>query len=517
MSEDSSSSYDEVPYISGFFPASHPERMATVATLFGLTPPPVDRCRVLELGCAGGGNLLPMAQALPGSHFVGIDLSPRQIADGQAIVERLGLPNVDLRAMSITDMDEGFGRFDYILCHGVYSWVPEAVRNHILAVCKRNLAGNGVAYISYNTYPGWHLRGMVREMLVFHTRPFADPHERVRQARAFLGFLSQSAGDPNGLYTRILKQEANYLEHRDDSYLFHEHLEETNHPVYFTEFVTHAAAAGLQYLGPARFKIGDANLPPEVRGTLEGLATDRIRREQYLDFLDNRTFRQSLLCHAEVALRDAPVPQALAGLRIAALARPESAQPDVRSQAAEEFSGLGGERVTTNRPLIKAALVALFAHRPRSMTLEELRAEVQSLLGPSADEIGLLAEGLLHCHLSNLVGLHVHEPTFVREAGPRPLASPVARLQAEADDRVVNLLGRYVQLEGFDRLMLKLLDGTRDRPALRACLAAQAAEGALELHGPDGPVRDPAQIQVALDEWLEPSLHRLAGHALLIG
>lgn len=523
MSDSTVSSYDEVPYDSNFFAASHPERMATMATLFGMTPPAVDRCRVLELGCAGGGNLLPMAQALPGSQFVGIDLSPRQVAAGRAIVETVGLTNVDLRVLSIADVDEAFGRFDYIICHGVYSWVPAEVRDQILALCRRNLSPDGVAYVSYNTYPGWHLRGMVREMLVFHTRPFADPHERVQQARAFLEFLSRSSGDPHGLYARILKQEAAYLEDRDDSYLFHEHLEEVNHPVYFSEFVARAVAAGLQYLGPARFKIRDANLPPDVQGTLEELTADRIRREQYLDFLDNRTFRQSLLCHAEIAVREVPTPEALRGLQISAQSRPSSEQPDVGTEAVEEFRGLGGETVTTNRPLIKAALVALYQQRSRSLTLEELGAEVRSRLAqaqgadPADGGLSTLAEGLLHCHLSNLVALHVHEPHFVLEPSERPVATPLVRYQAEAGDCVISVRGRYVQLEAFDRLVVRLLDGTRDLPALRERLAQWVADGTLEIRDEDGRLADAAQVRLALAESLEPSLHRLAHHALLIG
>src|SRR5262249_18767962 len=84
-------SYDEVPYPSVPFPQTHPDRPATVATLLGLNPVPADRCRVLELGCASGGNLIPLAYGLPDSTFLGIDLSSEQIAQGQKTVQALGL------------------------------------------------------------------------------------------------------------------------------------------------------------------------------------------------------------------------------------------------------------------------------------------------------------------------------------------------------------------------------------------------------------------------------------------
>jgi cyclopropane fatty-acyl-phospholipid synthase-like methyltransferase len=160
--------YDAVAYISKPFPQTHPDNLATLATLFGLQPPPLDNCRVLELGCASGGNLIPMAVSLPGSTCVGIDLSANQIADGQKTLAALGLKNVQLKHLSILDIDESFGEFDYIICHGVYSWVPEDVQDKILSICAANLARDGVAYVSYNTFPGWHMRGMIRDMMCYH-------------------------------------------------------------------------------------------------------------------------------------------------------------------------------------------------------------------------------------------------------------------------------------------------------------------------------------------------------------
>jgi SAM-dependent methyltransferase len=179
LSDPTIASYEEVPFDSGPVTNSHPDALATVATLYGMTPPPLDGCRVLELGCSTGGNLLSMALSLPDSTFVGIDLAPRQITQARALAATLGLTNVDLRAMSIADVDDDLGMFDYIVCHGVYSWVPEPIREAILRVCSRNLAPNGVAFVSYNTFPGWHARAMVREMIVFHDDPTRPPMERV--------------------------------------------------------------------------------------------------------------------------------------------------------------------------------------------------------------------------------------------------------------------------------------------------------------------------------------------------
>lgn len=129
-----STTYDEIVYPSYPYAQSHPSHLATVARLFGLRSPDLARCRVLELGCAGGGNLLPMAVRYPDATFVGIDLSARQVELGRKAIQTLGLTNLDLRAASITDVTADWGTFDYILCHGVYSWVPDAVQDKILDI-----------------------------------------------------------------------------------------------------------------------------------------------------------------------------------------------------------------------------------------------------------------------------------------------------------------------------------------------------------------------------------------------
>lgn len=140
-------SYDEVPYESFPFPQTHPQRLATLGRLFGLRPPEPARCRVPELGCAGGGNLIPMALALPDAQVTGVDLSAVQVADGQKAIAALGLANIRPRAVSITDVDAGFGEFDYIRVHGVYPWVPNAVQEKMLAICAERLRAAGIAYI----------------------------------------------------------------------------------------------------------------------------------------------------------------------------------------------------------------------------------------------------------------------------------------------------------------------------------------------------------------------------------
>src|SRR4051812_24653950 len=281
-------SYEEIPYESTPIHDAHPDVMATSALLLGLDPPAVPTSRVLELGCATGGNLITIALAFPDAQFVGIDLSPRQIAQGQAIVQKLGVKNVSLHAKSILDIEPDFGQFDYIICHGVYSWVPEEVRKKILSICSKNLSPQGLAYISYNTYPGWHVRGMVREMLGYHVRNVAEPRQRIAEARGFIDLLANTVRDPDGPYGKLLAREAEVVRTAPDSYLYHEHLEQDNRPLYFHEFARQCAEAELDFISETRLSNhAPPVLSPLIREALSKLPSDPVEREQYLDFLKN--------------------------------------------------------------------------------------------------------------------------------------------------------------------------------------------------------------------------------------
>ena len=203
--------YDEVPYPNLSHALTHPDRMAVIATLLKMQPVPTDQCRVLELGCAGAWNLIAMAEQLPQSTFVGIDYSPLHVEEANTAIQSLGLSNVTTHHLDILDIDADFGQFDYIIAHGIYSWVPPHVREKVLAICRDNLSPQGVAYISYNTFPGWHTILMVRQMMLYHTRHFSDPHERVTEALKFADFLGETvAKTGNAVYGSFLEAYRNW-------------------------------------------------------------------------------------------------------------------------------------------------------------------------------------------------------------------------------------------------------------------------------------------------------------------
>jgi methyltransferase-like protein len=524
MIDQTPDAYNEVPYPSAAHVQTHPDRLATIATLFGMQPPPVEHCRVLELGCGDGTNLVAMAYALPRSTFLGIDLATRPITEGTRTIAELGLQNVRLEQRDIADFNAPPGSFDYIIAHGVYSWVPAAVRDRLLSVCHDGLSASGVAYISYNAYPGCHLRDLTRGMMLFHVRNLPGAGEKIAQGRSLLDFLVGSKKEPD-LYRLILNKELEKAMERNDAAFYHDDLGPISHPVYLHQFLSHAAQHGLQFLGDAMFnEMQPEDYTPPALAALQELGDDIIAREQYLDFLMCRRFRRTLLCRREVLLDHRPRPEVIAGLYAAADVRPVSGEPDIQSPVIEEFRAQKGASIQTNRSLDKAALSYLGECWPRSVHFSELEAAAQRLAfsaetsDSKEQNAAALCDLLLRAYAAGIVELHLWAPRLVTQISDRPVASPVARLENRLGKRVTTL--RHTGLELSDeisRTLLELLDGTRDFEALVDSLAASIGSGKAHIQRDGEPVTEPAQLRSILSSELPLALQRLARCALLVG
>jgi methyltransferase-like protein/2-polyprenyl-3-methyl-5-hydroxy-6-metoxy-1,4-benzoquinol methylase len=521
VNDQSLTSYDQVPYPSLAHVQTHPDRLATIATLFGLQTAPVERCRVLELGCGDGMNLISMAHGLPQSEFFGIDSAGRAIAQGNQTIDDLSLDNVRLQQLDLMEFAANEGAFDYIIAHGVYSWVSDPVRDRILAICSECLSQNGIAYVSYNTYPGGHIRDMVREMMLFHVRGAADAEQKIAQGRALLKFLAGSRKEPN-LYGELLEKELEHAIEYSDAAFYHDDLNPLTRPIYFHRFVEHAAAHGLQFLGDAMFnEMQPEEYEPTVMTALRELDSDILAREQYLDFLMGRRFRRTLLCRREVSLDHKIQPGVIANFYAASEAQPTSPEPSVSSNDTEEFRTRKGASIRTNRPLAKAAFLHLSQQWPRSISFPDLLAAARRLALTEKDQNEnrvALCEILLRSFAAGITELHIWAPPFVTDVSEHPIASPIARHQNRRTKRITTLRHTGLELtDALSRNLLELLDGTRDFAALVEAVAAvvQAGKATLEANGE--PVSDPAKIREMIAEELPSALNGLARSAILVG
>ncbi|GLS44968.1 methyltransferase regulatory domain-containing protein [Methylobacterium brachythecii] len=377
------SSYDEVPYTSRAFPATDPRRLSAIARLFGLNPPSPAKARILEIGCAGGGNLLPLAARMPEASFVGIDASGKHIAQALEQAETLGIDNVRFEHLLVQDLDDSFGSFDYVICHGVYSWVPSEVQDAILDKCRLRLTPDGVAFISYNTYPGWKTREIVRDAMMFHTGGVEDLRAKLGHGRGMLDFMREMAA-PGTLFTEILQGEAPGIATGEDAYLIHEFLEAHNAPCYFHDFAKRARSAGLAYLADATLAtMFTDNLEPSARDRLiVACGGDQILLEQYLDFCRNRQFRQSLLVHADKgqAIDRRLTDERLRGLHYRSLFHTRSPDADGRGFVYEGRNGWA----RAESALERTALDTIFSAQGRALDYGTWEAGVAARLGATA-------------------------------------------------------------------------------------------------------------------------------------
>lgn len=467
------SNYDAVLYPSYTHGQTHPDRLSIIGTLFGLRPAPVDQCRMLELGCGNGTNLVPMAWGLPKSDFVGIDLAGRPIARGAQMITELGVSNIRLVQGDLAAIDASWGRFDYIVAHGLYSWVPLQVQERIFWICRNLLAPEGVAFISYNALPGCHLRNMLREMLLFHVEDFQSPEERMQQARALMRFLA-GAQETRDEYRLWMKSELERIAEHSDGHLYHDELAEINEPLYFTQFIKRAASHDLQYLGEADyFEMSDYVFSEAVRQTLAKLARNRILREQYLDFLKCRRFRQTLLCHREAKVRAQAQADPVAGFLISLSSGLGDQATDDRTGGKSEFQTARGARFETDFALGKTALGMLEAVQPFPIRFEELfeRALAQLRTEAGKEDREALREALcsflLQLYAGGIVEFRATHPRAVTNVSPRPVANPVARWQIKDGEFVTSAFHMAVKVEDeIGRSLLSWLDGSLDQKEL---------------------------------------------------
>lgn len=289
--------YDETPYTSYAFQKTHPAFISGIAKLFNINTPEASTARVLELGCAAGGNIIPLAIHNPKVEVVGVDYSKVQVEQGQKAIEALGLQDrAKLIHKSIGDIDDSLGKFDYIICHGVYSWVPAEIRDAILRVSHDLLNKNGVAYISYNTYPGWKFKEVARDAMNFHTRNIDKNSQKIDPGLAMINFLLEKGRD-SGLFKTALEDFKKAVDGKSRNYFAHEYLEIDNNPCYFYEFNDAAEKHHLRYLADAQLSTTfGSNFGKD---TFEEIAKasgyNQVMLEQYMDFITNRQFRTSLL------------------------------------------------------------------------------------------------------------------------------------------------------------------------------------------------------------------------------
>ena len=450
-------SYDDLPYDSLPLPETQPDFLAAIAALHGYAAPDPRRARVLELGCASGGNLIPLAFHYTEAQFIGIELSRVQAEAGAQFIAKLGLGNVRILHADLAALPEGLGHFDYIIAHGVFSWVPPAVQQALLRVCRDYLSPQGLAYISFNVTAGWQKIWPLREALLARTDATLPAPQRVAQAREVIAQLADEWNDP------LLLREIAHLQTAAPSYLFHEFLAEYNAPMRFADFAAQLSQAGLSYVGEAGPRRALVELEDTHYLAPAALAERWLEAEAGLDDLLHTRFRRALVSRNDATRAHPPQASALNELTFYCDLHSD-AEIDLDNDCAQDFINAGGNRFSVTHPLLKAALMALSAAYPAALTYDDVvRAAQECMAHFSAS--GERDENAFRERLFNLLMMHGVSAAYASSsvaidcANP-PQAHALARLQAASVQWAVSGAWQVgLELDTAGRALLVMLDG----------------------------------------------------------
>lgn len=454
--------YDSFPYA-----YTHPNSLYALGTIMGLSPSMLAEARILEIGCASGGNIIPIAMQYPHADIVGVDISRQDIDVGQRHITSLGLTNIELKALSIEDFKNSKAKFDYIICHGVFSWVPEAVQQAILKVIKTQLSDNGLAYISYNTYPGWHGLDAFKHMVKYHTAAFDEVDKKIDQSYALFEFLQKGIANGDSPYAQMLKKEVEFIESHPPSYIEQEFLGENHVPLYFHEFIDKIQQHDLTYVADISLhSMYIEHFPEAVRESLQSLQHDIVRFEQYVDFILNRRFRRSVVCKegSGSSINRKVVPDVVESLYVSS-----QLEPIKREGAVISYQREGGKDVfSTDNVIVSSMLQVLHEAKGKTLSVRDLADKTCFLMNSKEQEvIGDNVRGsLLRLYIGGFVSLYAEPLYHITKQVAKPCVLPFARYQATKQGWVTNCRHEKVEVGDFERKLLPLCDGTHTKEEL---------------------------------------------------
>ncbi|MCC6620576.1 MAG: class I SAM-dependent methyltransferase [Deltaproteobacteria bacterium] len=486
MTRPTEASYDEFPYPGAAFWFTHPDHMAVLAELHGMSPPDPRGARVLELGCGDGSNILSIAQALPGATCVGVDLSESQVRIATRLAADAGITNARLVQADVREIDRAFGEFDFVISHGVYSWIPPGARDGLLRAIGATLSPHGVAMVSYNAMPGWHDFAPIRRLLKFHTDPIKAPDAKVRQARMMADVYCQQLIelDRDGREKMAHKIHSN-VQAMSDWLMRHDWLAEFHYPVYVSDFVAHAREHGLDFLANACPSAQNAELLDEQAKALVMAVSDRVRRQQYVDFFQHTRFRTTLLRRADAPVDDEAHPERIATYLVesrmdsdAFTVVPPTSDVAIASEEVARLEREHHKYRAVVQAISKDAPAAISMERAFDLTLAELVDKGldeglaasdegrQTMRDAFVSEVGWLFQ-------RELVHFWKHPPRLARTLPERPETGALQRVMARDRQSLPSLTHRNTPTPGIEAKVLADLDGALTVAELEA------------RHGPD--------------------------------
>ncbi|MBX7154349.1 MAG: class I SAM-dependent methyltransferase [Candidatus Kapaibacterium sp.] len=460
---DTHTPYDDVFYPTGIHQSVTVDRLYVMGKILGVKPTPIETATVLEIGCGDGMHILPHAWRHPQSKVVGLDYASTNITKAVECKSHLSIDNIEFICADIQDFTYSDYKFDYIIVHGLYAWVHDSIKEAILLKCKEHLSENGICVVSYNTMPGGHIRLMTREIMRFHTQQFSTTKDKVREARAMIYFLAKANSGMQSAYKYILQEELKRIASYPDAAFIHDDLGEIYTPISFTDFINHASKHSLTYLGEADFVEMNDEMPnEEITQVFKNLHKgDLLQKEQYMDYLRYRRFRQTMLVHDHTDLKRVIDSCFLDSLFISINLTTETPTL-IYDNSVVQFKDESGKGMGTDSPLVKAALVTVSAQYPKRFNTKEIVEMANKTLGleESPTDLTTVQSVLLKMYYADLIEVYAERAEISIDT-EKPKLWEYAKQLLELRLNIPTQNNVMYHVEGnVEREFLKLCDGT---------------------------------------------------------
>lgn len=482
--------YDKVHYKGTIIPNTFPDHLALSAVWYNNRYSLLQRFHLTELGCGDGANLLPIAFYHPDSTFIGIDNAESELNRASEGARQIGLQNVQFLQKDICDLDTAdFTPCDYIIAHGLYSWVSDDTRESILQFCQNCLSPTGLAYISYNAQPGWASRGLVRDILLRSGLvQKAAIEDKASKAMEVASQLLDTLPSRDYAYAALLADELQRVRDGQAFYVFHEYLEEFNEGFWLRDFVERARKNDLNYVCDAQFSQWEGQIPKELRLTLSLRDLEPIEQEETADLLCNRYFHASILCRDDAPREPRSHQEILEQVYIACSLRADPDPFDLTEGVVELFIDDHGQEITLDSSITKAAVVLLAAQWPAGMQLKTLLQKASKLLIEHGCEVldkaqTQLVEELITLFEAGAINLRLKELNYNMIAPECPKIHALARYEIEHREALTSPYHLSLTLNSQMLEVVRVMDGSKSKNEIKRLFGEEVVDQTIVMLG----------------------------------
>lgn len=289
----------DIDYTYSFFEELNPTWIAFALARKGFAPPNYDKFNYCELGFGQGFGANLFASVHPQGKFWGTDFNPNHACQAELLAQKASLNNVNFCDRSFEEfLNTETPQFDFIVLHGIYTWVDRKNQEIITEFLRRKLKFGGVVYISYNTLPGWAAASPLQRLMFEYAEQSQEPTiDRIEKTVAFIKQLQEN--EPLFFKTNpVLKPKVEQIakfKNLSSNYLIHEYFSQHWKPLYFFEVAQHLADAKLTFATSSI--IGDEFVTQRFNDKQLQLIAEIKKpelRETVKDYFTNRVFRKDL-------------------------------------------------------------------------------------------------------------------------------------------------------------------------------------------------------------------------------